>query len=135
MAKLHVQSSVSNASQSEAIATISSSWQHVQFTRSKTYKGYTLLNIPAEHFERLATRLFLHGCQSLACGQLLHTRQIWLTFSCRAAMAAQFARIFPCPESAVPLIVSGDRVLSGAAVKAALIKYREQKANQQTLLS
>jgi hypothetical protein len=77
--------------------------------------GFVLCGVPASLFERVCARLFVLGCEFVACGSSVGSRLVWLCFRCRAEVAARLALLFPAPPGFLPLLVSRGRVLSGAA--------------------
>lgn len=92
-------------------------WAAVRFRRAVGVAGgFVLCGLPESLFEVVCARLFVLGCEFVACGSSLGSRSVWLCFVCRAEVAGRLALVFPAPPGSVPLLVSASgRVLSGAA--------------------
>ena len=101
---------------SSSLRSRSVSWAAVRFRRAASVSGgFVLCGVPASLFERVCARLFVLGCEFVACGSSVGSQLVWLCFRCRAEVAARLALLFPAPPGFLPLLVSRGRVLSGAA--------------------
>ena len=92
-------------------------WQTVRFRRAKEKKGWALLGIPRQVYPLVAFRLF-----ELQAKLISHHEAEGFTnllFEAPPNVAAKLACAFPAPPGCDGLKVSesGDRILSGKAVK------------------
>ena len=96
-------------------------WSGVRFTRAQQVKGaWVLMGVPQSALEPLCARLFVLGCQFVACGCSVGHRSAWVVFRCPALLSGRLALLFPAPAGFAPLLVSaGGRVLSGGAERVA----------------